>query len=85
MWNMMRTIYGIDSAPLVLGVGQVHYFMAQSGHVNDYRTFGAFFSVQMNRRTSTKGATSIALGIALGIKNKIPFSTNGAKYILKSK
>jgi|LFRM01.2.fsa_nt_gb hypothetical protein len=82
---MMSDIYGIDCAPLVLGVGQMHYFMALSGHVNDYRTYGAFFSVQMNRRTSTKGATSIALGNAQGIKDKIPLSTNGAKYILKSK
>lgn len=50
----MSDIYGIDCAPLVLGVGQMHYFMALSGHVNDYRTYGAFFSVQMNRRTRPK-------------------------------
>jgi len=81
----MSGICGINCAPLVLLNAGCHYFTALSGYVNDYRTYGAFFSVQMNRRTSTKGATSIALGNAQGIKDKIPLSTNGAKYILKSK
>lgn len=77
---LMRKKKSYSASSELGGMGS-NYFVAQSGYVNDYRTFGVLFAFQIGVIPNTKGLQSLALGNAQGLNKRIDYYAKSALLI----